>query len=905
MTNLGTPATPVTVTPKVSSAYAPGISLFAKLLASENLTVTIAASAKTASFMPKERVLTLPSWTGFTEDAWLLFVAHEVGHALYTPADSFTHPGFVRLTQQHNPELVRNIMNVFEDIRIERLIREKYRGLTGVFGRGYASLLDKAFFGGDVPAIISKWESFGPMDRINVYAKVGALVRMPLSRDTEIRWYNAGLHTQTFDDVVTLVEQVLSEAALDTAPEHQGGAGAGTGTPDPNAPTQPSKPGQAASAGQDGDPQSQTPQAGDAGQSGQSDETGDTDGSGAGAGESGDAGNDPASGSAPGAGDPGADASASAQSGQGSGSNDRDLSVTTGQASERLMSQSVSYNPYREAGALVLPVDTRWLHRQDVPLVDGLTGWKVTRDEREVFYTEAVKARRAVEPILASMVATFRAHQSAWAQRRQQVSRTGLIDPVRLANYKLIDDIFLRRRSVPDAQNHGFVLTVDWSGSMGGSVSMVMWQVLHLLWFAEAVRVPVLVQVFSDAMGPTTSFDQFATDMRNVGKSGRGTSQGFVQLYDSTAPAAVKQQALAQLMMLVLRDGVDCGSYYTDSMGLSPADMLYMPKSARPHVQPVCTALSQLWADFPASDHYRLWADLTKYHTHLSMGGTPLVQSILSGVDIVREFRAKHRIEQCISVWLTDGDDTRGVCVDDPATREDGRVVYQKTGQGTTWVDPRSGRVFTQTHKEQLPTVLEIHRALTGATTVVVDLSAYADQSVRRVVPSGQMSSVMSRITGNDPTASSGQFANPDHGRRGRASKVRVVKQSRRKLVMPQVGGTFADTGLLVLDRKDQPAMGCDAYIVSHPQWWSGTVTTAQSSMASGIVKRLREIDDDEDEDDNDEDDYFTPDDDVDAYAQTATKLNATLLEQSGNQAMRRFADMLVPFMAAGRDDIT
>ena len=57
----------------------------AKLLASENLVVEHRA-VSTASFDVQKRVLTLPIWNA-KEIVFNLLVAHEVGHALFTPND--------------------------------------------------------------------------------------------------------------------------------------------------------------------------------------------------------------------------------------------------------------------------------------------------------------------------------------------------------------------------------------------------------------------------------------------------------------------------------------------------------------------------------------------------------------------------------------------------------------------------------------------------------------------------------------------------------------------------------------------------------------------------------------------------------------------------------------------------
>ena len=60
---------------------------FARVLATENIHVLHDGKASTASFNTQSRVLTLPRWESMGSQLYDMLVAHEVGHALYTPAD--------------------------------------------------------------------------------------------------------------------------------------------------------------------------------------------------------------------------------------------------------------------------------------------------------------------------------------------------------------------------------------------------------------------------------------------------------------------------------------------------------------------------------------------------------------------------------------------------------------------------------------------------------------------------------------------------------------------------------------------------------------------------------------------------------------------------------------------------
>ena len=60
----------------------------AKLLATENISVEH-RKVQTASFDVKNRRLTLPIWKKMDNNIIDLLIAHEVGHALYTPQNAW------------------------------------------------------------------------------------------------------------------------------------------------------------------------------------------------------------------------------------------------------------------------------------------------------------------------------------------------------------------------------------------------------------------------------------------------------------------------------------------------------------------------------------------------------------------------------------------------------------------------------------------------------------------------------------------------------------------------------------------------------------------------------------------------------------------------------------------------
>ena len=102
----------------------------AKLLATEDLIIEN-RNVSTASFDVERRVLTLPMWEKTSTTVYDLLVGHEVGHALYTPAENW---------MLDYPEVPQSFVNVFEDVRIEKLMKQKYLVSTKTFYTGYSQL---------------------------------------------------------------------------------------------------------------------------------------------------------------------------------------------------------------------------------------------------------------------------------------------------------------------------------------------------------------------------------------------------------------------------------------------------------------------------------------------------------------------------------------------------------------------------------------------------------------------------------------------------------------------------------------------------------------------------------------------------------------------------------------------
>ena len=161
----------------------------AKLLAQENLIVEH-RNIKTAQFNVDTRVLTLPIWEKATDTIFDLLVAHEVGHALYTP-------------NEDPPKTVpHQFINVTEDARIEKLIKRRFPGLAKTFFKGYQELHEMDFFSIENEDL----SKMNLADRANLWFKIGKYGDIPIARGEEMDIINSIAEAESFADAVTAAE---------------------------------------------------------------------------------------------------------------------------------------------------------------------------------------------------------------------------------------------------------------------------------------------------------------------------------------------------------------------------------------------------------------------------------------------------------------------------------------------------------------------------------------------------------------------------------------------------------------------------------------------------------------------------------------------------------------------------
>ena len=419
--------------------------MLAKLLATENLIVEHIKGAETASFNTENRVLTLPILQTENENVYNMFVAHECAHAIWTP---------VNWAEQVPSNIPFDFVNVIEDVRIEKLIQNKFPGLRRDFTKGYDELDDKDFFG-IVDKDVSKL-SF--IDRINLHFKLGARALIPFSEE-ELVYVRAIDECDTFDKVcltAAMLRDFLNanrdEKSEDTSSDSTSGSGQREGQSDSQS----------------------NPNEGEGEESGDNQSTKSS-------GMNSDDGDD-------------SDESPSEGSPTAGGGRANEMTSETQQQFDNQMERLAAAQSW---GSDVVYVNAATPKLDDV-IIDVKTlredfrdpGAEDVRDEFKKFLT-------SIKRDVNFMVQQFEMKKSADAYARQQTHKTGVLNTGILHNYKLTDDLFLRQTVTPDGKNHGMLLLVDWSGSMSNHILSVVKQLITLVQFCRKVQIPFEVYTFT------------------------------------------------------------------------------------------------------------------------------------------------------------------------------------------------------------------------------------------------------------------------------------------------------------------------------------------------------------------------------------------------------------------------
>jgi len=410
------------------------------------------------------RILTLPTWDKASATVYDLLVGHEVGHALFTDNVDWTID---------YPEVPKDFVNVLEDVRVEKLMKKKYAGLSRTFFNGYNELNSDDFFS-------TKEENLDELsfiDRINLYYKIGAFHNIAFNDDEEQFLTRAG-QTETFDDVLKLSREIVEfvkykRQKVNNLPENDMEQSSSPGGEEVETP----KPNQGS------------------GSDTQNDQEGQGEGEGEGGGQDeGEGGELSKSMEAPEGGGNGVD-----PSNQHRESNELEskTSKSFDEKSKDLVDRYSQETNYVELPEMILEnmiIPNEFIHSK---AKEEYSRNDVNKDYFALACKEYATYKKSAEKEVSYLVKEFECKKSADQYARASTARTGVLDTQKLHTYKFNEDLFKKVSVVPDGKNHGLIFILDWSGSMNNFILDAYKQLLNLVWFCRKVNIPFEVYAFT------------------------------------------------------------------------------------------------------------------------------------------------------------------------------------------------------------------------------------------------------------------------------------------------------------------------------------------------------------------------------------------------------------------------
>ena len=433
------------------------IEQLAKLLATENIVVEHRAT-RTASFDTENRVLTLPMWKDITPTLEALLVGHEVGHALYTPADGW----------KSIPAKEKMICNIIEDPRIERKIKIKYPGLRRDFYDGYKELFENDFFEIKNRNI----EEMNFLDRLNIHFKLGVFQKVNFS-EKELTFVTDIENAMTWSEVVDITHRVFE--FIQTKKEEENNAG---------------------ELNEDLDDKFNEDLDGELNEDLDGELNEDLD----------DELNEDL------------DDELNEDLDDELISETQNAMETN--VSEKLIDQSskpiiyvnvrdVDYKNrvYSYSELFSMFNDEEIKYRESYNSLKPLQFDTRTKEQLDEIITKPNLIRwnkflKVNSKVVSYLVKEFEMKKAADQYVKRREGKTGVINCNKLHAYKIIDDIFKKTTIVPESKNHGLIMFVDFSGSMSENMKGTIEQLLCLTLFCRRINIPHRVYAFTNQKLP-------------------------------------------------------------------------------------------------------------------------------------------------------------------------------------------------------------------------------------------------------------------------------------------------------------------------------------------------------------------------------------------------------------------
>ena len=666
--------------------------ILARAMAEEDIRVEHRADAPSAYFDVKNRVLGLPVWKDMDNSVYDMLVGHEVSHALHTPADGWSE--FV------NKDGTRQMfLNVVEDARIERLIKDKFPGLRRDFAAAYAKL-----HGQDLLELANRDINIDMplIDRLNLHFKIGlfGLETIPFTAD-EQQYVTRMAETKTFEEVMELARELyelhMSEQEQEEPQQPEQGGEEGSDTGMPGAPGADGEPGESdeSSDGDDGE--------GSTGESGEGDEEGDTGeggGSSTGGEDSGESMEDDT--------DDGSSAESTEATGEGTDAGEDSTDLNYDSYSNEVGDSAPAGSTQRsfEKGVEDMRDEyakERMYHNLVDPILDDIVvDWKTIEGEWDGFHnsdraknSQAEKAHSLSEfkkfmnsskGTVMQMVQAFQMKQAADASKRTDIAKTGVLDTVGMMKYRWSEDIFVKNEVHADGKSHGMVMYVDWSGSMTEILEDTVQQLLVLTELCRKAGIPFDVYAFTS--------NEFVANPEN--------HHPYTDEYN-----ALQKAAEGRKFWTGQEKKEDDQWEYTDENkgNLHPHSFSLLHfLSSQMNARQMKTALQNLWLCAASNGRGGSYG----CPMSLRLGCTPLNEAIICAMTQIPEFQRQHGVQIVNCVVLSDGEGH-------------GTGLRSYGGIGVLR-DPKTGKTYECQDRDETMTFLDCLRDRTGANLIGIRL---------------------------------------------------------------------------------------------------------------------------------------------------------------------------------------
>ena len=601
----------------------------ARLLATEDLIIEH-KKVPTAYFEPATRKLVCPILKDeMSSQLYDLFMGHEVGHALITPADGW-HDAVSEKGAKY-----KGYLNVLEDVRIEKHIKSKYAGLRKIFFDAYKELHEGLDFFGVKDFNVNK---LAFIDRINLYFKIGHSLMVDFSPEEQKIINQIDTKMDTWEKVVTVADYLYELSKLEELEQQTDNSMQVVETMEGEGDTIPQDFDEKESEEED---ESESSLGGSQESEEESEEESEDGTKGTEAGEETD--------------EDGDEESDEETTGEGDVETEKGQNLEGGEFGEEggqsgnapqddNAKESITDKNFRNNEDKLHKELDRWdsgpsymdFNSKEYPAKEIIIGYKQMISQITGYMTKYAEEYNSEEDTLGNsreytekfldhnknvinyMAKEFDMRKAADAYKKSMSAKTGEIDMSKIHQYLLKDDIFKRATIVPDGKNHGVIMLVDWSGSMYDAIRETYEQSIVLTMFCRRVGIPHRVYAFTDA------YRELETDYERKEVDGKFQYNQNLRLIELFTDKMNKRDFKESCVVMNAQLESMCdGGYYRSNKGGSR---------------------------FPAG-----WG----HHRDYALGGTPLDESLMFMRDYIADFKHNYNIDKLQFVTLTDGDSFR------------------------------------------------------------------------------------------------------------------------------------------------------------------------------------------------------------------------------------------------------